>query len=283
MATCSCTAAGAFKRVASKRGAMGQYVHRPGWACFVQVDVFADYRPWFLSTEIAILRKNFASRLGREPMTQKTNAVDIKDEILERVADLFEEYPHDVAMALSLASVSAFAKIYPAKLTAGTKKIIKTNYPDATDDLMAERAISAAGAKSSICTSIISAQIAMDYSPLSCVKAQMDTDMALPPSGFEVAHKEVILAFKAVRAIGFSSFGAASMMIGLSAQMAKAEGAGPFELMRPLLETALSVFEDDKSPHRQAERDRAVMDAVCKEMCISQAEYKRLLKAVGNS
>lgn len=212
-------------------------------------------------------------------MTDKTPAMLIAEEILARVADIFEECPEDVAAALALASVSAFAKIYPAKLTAKTKKIIKSNYPDATNELMADRAMTDLGTGQSISTSIISAQIAMDYSPLSFTKDQVDADMAMPPEELEQAQNVVLFAFESVVERGYSPFGAATMMIGIGSAMARDNGTSPFQLLRPLLETALEGIEEFMSPPTSltAAEEEAVK-AVSKQIGISRSALERILK-----
>lgn len=206
-------------------------------------------------------------------MTDKTQAMLIAEDILARVADLLSIYPAETAAALSLASTYAFAKIHPAKLTAANKKIIKQNYPLATEELMADRAMSELGMNLSISSSIIAAEIAMDYSPLSYVKDQFEADMAIPKERFAEAQNAVLKAYSEVRATGFSAFGTASMMIALAAVYAKKEGATKYQLMRPLLETAKNGLDEKLTAHS----DDAAIEALSRQMGISRAAVKRML------
>lgn len=211
-------------------------------------------------------------------MHDKTHTMIVKDEILTRVADLIESSPAEAAGGLALASVDAFAKTYPAKLTAAVKKIIRKNYPDATDELIAERAMSDLGTSLSIASSIVTAQIAMDYSPLSYVMDQLASDEALPSEKMEEAQAAVVRAFEEVRAIGLTPFGAASMMITISAGLAREDGASAYQLLRPLLETAQHGLESERSPQMQKEIDDLALDAISKQLGISRAAAKQMLK-----
>lgn len=209
-------------------------------------------------------------------MTDKTQAMLIAEDILARVADLLSIYPAETAAALSLASTYAFAKIHPAKLTAANKKIIKQNYPLATEELMADRAMSELGMNLSISTSIIAAEIALDYSPLSYVKDQFDADMALPKELFAEAQIAIQTAYTEVRSIGLSPFGAMSMLIALGSAFAKEDGATKYQLIRPLLETAKTGLEEKLTAHT-AHSDDAAIEALSRQMGISRAAVKRML------
>lgn len=211
-------------------------------------------------------------------MQDQTQTMVAKDDILERVADLLEMNPAETAAALALASVDAYAKGYPPKLTAAARETIKENYPDATDELIAERAMSDYGASLSITSSIIAAQIAMDYSPMSYVMDQLAADQALPAEKMDAAQAAVGRAFKEIRALGLTPFGAASMMIAISSSQAQKDGLSAYQLLRPLLEMALHGVSTERTPQMQKEIDEAALDFISRQMGISRVQAKQYLK-----
>jgi hypothetical protein len=213
-------------------------------------------------------------------MYDRTKTMVAKDDILSRVADLLESNPAETAAALSLASVDAYAKAHPPKLTAAARAIIKENYPDATDELISERAMSDYGTSLSITSSIVTAQVAMDYSPLSYVMDQLAADQALPSEKMQAAQAVATRAFEEIRAIGMSPFGAASMMIGMSSVLAQKDGASAYQLLRPLFEAALRGIGSERTPQMQKDIEAAALDAISKEMGISRTAVKRYLKGL---
>lgn len=201
------------------------------------------------------------------------------NDILKRVADLLERDPTGTPTALALASVKAHAKSYPPKLTAAARNTIKANYPDATDDLIAERAMSDYGTSLSITSSIVAAQIAMDYSPMSYMEDQLTADQALPDENMDAAQAAVGRTYKEIRELGLTPFGAASMMIALASEMACEQGLSVYQLLRPLLETALDGVSTERTPQMQKDIDEAKLDLVSSCMNISRDQAKKYLKS----
>lgn len=213
-------------------------------------------------------------------MHDRTQTMVAKDDILSRVADLLESSPAETAAALALASIDAYAKGHPPKMTTADRAIIKENYPDATDELIAERAMSDYGTSLSITSSIVTAQIAMDYSPMSYVMDQLTADQALPSEKMQAAQAAAARAFEEIRAGGMSPFGAASMMIGMSSALARKDGASAYQLLRPLFEAALRGIGSERTPQMQKDIDDAALEIISKQMGISRTAAKQYLNGV---
>lgn len=171
-------------------------------------------------------------------MTDESQAMHAKKEILSCTAGISGFEPRDIGIGMLLAALEIFAKSYPAKLSSLERGLIKENYPDATRELINERAMSNEGTMLCISALICAAQIPMDYSPHSNVKADVDFDMDLPQGLIEQSQLVVADVYQQLVELGLSPFGTATLMISLGSSMAKLDGVNGLQLLRPLLETA---------------------------------------------
>ncbi|ELG7182128.1 TPA: hypothetical protein ACP3ZG_001621 [Pseudomonas aeruginosa] len=206
-------------------------------------------------------------------------ATVLKEEILERVEDIVDENPVEAALGMCLASLAILHDLYPAKLSATAVKQIKENYPDATDELIADRAMSEEGALIAIRSNVIASQIAMDYSPLSHTKAHFDSDMKLSPESMRKAQHSVSLIFEELEGIGLSPFGAVAMVTTMAVQYGGARGLHGLQMVRPLLENIGQALENLSPEFKKMMDDRA-LEAVAQQLGISKQAAKNMVKGV---
>jgi len=204
-------------------------------------------------------------------------ATELKEEILERVEDIVEESPLEAALGMCLASLAILHDLYPAKLSATAVKQIKENYPDATDELIADRAMSEEGALIAISSNVIASQIAMDYSPLSHTKAHFDSDMKLSAESMRKAQHSVSQIFEELEGIGLSPFGAVAMVTTMAVQYGGARGLHGLQMVRPLLENIGQAMENH-SPEFEKEIEERALEELAQHLGISKQAARNMLK-----
>ncbi|MGG2621687.1 hypothetical protein [Pseudomonas aeruginosa] len=201
----------------------------------------------------------------------------MKEEIMERVEDIVDESPLEAALGMSLASLAVLQDLYPANLSKSAVKLIKENYPGATDDLIADRAMSEEGAQIAIRSNVIAAQIAMDYSPLSHTKEHFDNDMKLGAESMRKAQHSVSLIFEELERIGLSPFGAVAMVTTMAIQYGGARGLHGLQMVRPLLENIGQAMENHSPEFKKVIEERA-LEELAQQLGISKQAAKNMVK-----
>lgn len=140
-----------------------------------------------------------------------------------------------MAIALADLAIATLAQKYPATLTDKDKEKINQNYPEATDELMQERAMSAEGVQTTVRLAVKMAEVAISYTPLSHCFDEVKKDAEIirkPGFDFPIQHAEL---FKHGLESGLTPFGVAATLIGQSVIQASKQGVHPYLLARPLL------------------------------------------------
>lgn len=206
-------------------------------------------------------------------------------QIKTRLADLIQQAPEQTALALVMTALSIFADIYPPTLSAKELKKIRDNYPSATNDLIQERAMAQAGVVMAVATACEMARIAIDYSPLSHMKPDMEHDIALGVKSREAVAVRLEQTYKDVLGQGLSPFGASVTTILHAVVMGKKHGASGFALIRSLLD-AVTLALDGVPMRSEAEFESAALDALSEQLGVSRETAKKYLamaKRVGAS
>lgn len=204
-------------------------------------------------------------------------ARDWKLEILKRIGDLSAEDRTTTAIALVDAALALLAQQYPASLSDDDRRKVKENYKGATDELVAERAMSEEGVVIAMGAGLQMAVIAMDYSPLSHAKSEMDEDFKLSKEVMTplVAACDDIFA-KAQKA-GLSHFGCAAMMIHLAAHRSVELGVPRMKLARPLMDAVGKLFDTGPAMSEE-ELDEHLIATIREKMSVSREVAKRYVK-----
>lgn len=201
----------------------------------------------------------------------------LKLEVLKRVHDLAASDRTSTAVALVDAALTLLAQQFPAELNDEGRKLVQENYPPATNELISERAMSDEGVALALAAGVQMAQIAIDYSPLSNAKREMDGDFKLPRDVMQpvvLASEDVIVK---ARNAGLSDFGTAALMIHLAAHRALEHGVSPLKVARPLLEALGKVLDSDRELSSEDVEERAIA-ALREQMGISREVAKRYIK-----
>lgn len=211
-------------------------------------------------------------------------AARIRREVVlrERLTDLIDADPTGVAVDLGNLSLSIFAKKFPPVLTSKDKKLIKENYPNATNALIAERAMSSEGLTYALALNIQFTKIALDYSPESHVKSVVASDQAVGEKVSALLQPKLQSAFNDAVSAGMSPFGVATMMILIGAITGVRKGVKWLAMVRPLVEAVEVISRPGLAPPSKEAEDRA-MSKLMEQMGISRAEAKRYLKMAKES
>lgn len=202
-----------------------------------------------------------------------------KNEISNRIKDLVEQEPLMVATVLALNSLEILATKFPAKLDSKAIALIKNNYPEATDKLMAERSLDEKGQLYAIGIAANMARITVDYSPLSNVKKETEQDFSLPPQAEKQINERTVDAFTQNIMSGYTAFGSAASMILIATKMALASEVSPLKLMRPLLDAIeLTIKDASESSFSMKDAEEEAVKAVAEQLGISIAQARKYLK-----
>jgi len=199
----------------------------------------------------------------------------LQDQITERIDDLAKLEPDATAVSLVMVALRILARQYPPDLDDVGRERIRDNYPSATDALIAERSIGQEGVILAVLMGTEMARIAMDYSPLSHTKQEMDRDFQLPDSTMRSLTTSLLAAFDKGTAAGISSFGVATTMILLGVVKAKEEGVSGLKLMRPLLDAISKAMDGSGAPPTEREIEEFAIAALCEQMGISRTTAKK--------
>lgn len=199
--------------------------------------------------------------------------------IFERLADLIAEDPERTAVDLASAALPLLAKKYPANKSRENIQAIKKNFPDATDELIAERALNPTGAELAIQLGTTLASMAVDYVPgtLPLAAVKQDSTPAATAAVREVTHR-VSSALDAALASGASLYGATASAVINAAAIASHKGLSPLMICRIMFETVASFGPGGQSPLTQPSEDQ-LLEAVAQQMGISVKEARRYLDA----
>lgn len=196
-------------------------------------------------------------------------------EILSRIDDIVKEDPNAAGVALMIAALQLFAKVHPLQLDRESRALIEENYPPATPELMAKRAMTDEGVHFVVASALQIARIANDYSPNSHTKNLIDADMALGEKQRQTVNQMIAKTFDTVESTGASAFGTAATMILLAVIKAQERGVNGFQLTRVLLDglNAALGFRAGGSP--TAFDEEAAIAAVASQMGISKATVRK--------
>lgn len=204
-------------------------------------------------------------------------ARNLKLEVLKRVEDLAAQDSTSTAVALVDAALAILARQFPATLSDYDRSRVQDNYPHATDELVAERAMSQEGVVTAVAAGIQMATIAMDYSPLSHAKEDMDRDFALSQEVMAPIVQAGEKMFVNGPQAGLSVFGVAALMIHLASQRAVELGVHRLKIARPLLEALGNALDSGASTSTE-ELDELMIATLRERMGISREVAKRYVK-----
>lgn len=198
-----------------------------------------------------------------------------QEAIAKRIEDLVALDANGTAISLIPVALGILAKHYPPDLDDDARHCIRDNYPDATDALIAERAMSQEGVTLAIVAGTEMARIALDYSPLSHTKPEMDRDFQLPGETMRPITQMLVNAFDSAEEAGMSSFGVATTMILLAVVKAKEKGVVGLKLIRPLLDAISKAIDGPMKPLSEKEVEEVAIAALCEQMGISRTTAKK--------
>lgn len=215
------------------------------------------------------------------PADKKTQT--LVDEISGRIQDLYQGNEDNVVSALSLVALKILNSKYKPILSEHDIELIRSNYPDATDQDINERGLTDPGLVNLLSIFQLTSKIAIDYSPLTNVQEYIDADSSgtkrIRAQGFAEE------AYSKMREIGLSPYGSASTMMFFGTAAAQAEGVSFFKISRSIIEALRGAFENSSRNAKFAEED--AITAISQQLGISRkaamkyVENYKQLKAMG--
>lgn len=181
----------------------------------------------------------------------------------------------EVVTDLANLQIALLARRYPATLTQVEKQRIQENYPLATDPLIAERSMSVEGVALALALATQIAKIAIDYSPLSHCKADVDNDERHQSVIRDVLEPAVSAAYQASLKAGLSPYGATTMLIALGAMKGLQHGVNWVAIARPLVEMVGVTMRRGSTVEMSAEQEEMAIRALMAQMGISRKEAKK--------
>lgn len=194
----------------------------------------------------------------------------------ERIADLLPADGDHAATMVGMLAMAIIAENHPPKLTKSDKQKIRDNYPDATDDLIKERALSDTGLTVALALSTQLAQIAVDYSPSTHCKTLMDSDDHLAKVVGPMVAQQLASTWTSARHTGMSAFGTACTMILVATTHATHNGVPLPLLIRPLLNAVGIAFSSGTQPKIVEEE---AIQFLMQQMQISRSAAKKYVAA----
>ncbi|MES2877484.1 MAG: hypothetical protein V4713_03610 [Pseudomonadota bacterium] len=184
--------------------------------------------------------------------------------------------PLETTTDLMCVCLRLLAESYPGDLSDKAKVQINENYGNATEALMKERAMSPTGVKVALVLCEQLGRIALDYSPDSLFKKDMEKDIAAKETvgSYGAALQD---AYKHALAQGLSAFGASTTMVLTGTALGGMNGLGTQRLARPLIDALLLSFDfEKKEPPVEGSREYKVavdqaISQVAKQLGISKA------------
>lgn len=204
--------------------------------------------------------------------------------IRARLADLIEADPLDVAITLGNLALAIFAQRFPAQPSEAEKGLIQENYPQATDDLIAERAMNEEGLIYAVTSFNQLARICIDYSPESNTKAAVGLDTTTGPHVAPGLQKSLDALFAETVKAGMSPFGVGTMMILSGMVLAVRQGVTWPAITRTLLESvehAQGIAMRTRKPSAEdiAQAEENALQVVMAQMGISRTTARKYLAA----
>lgn len=194
-----------------------------------------------------------------------------------RVGSEFQERPEEVIGLMCSAVLAALAKRFPPQLSAKDRKAIKENYPEATDDLIEERAMNDDGVMVVLVASELMARIGVDYSASSAFKQDMAKDDEVASTAGKRLQMSLSKSLQEAVDAGMTPFGAMTTSVLMGALFGRTAGLAPAKISRALLDGMKMAVEG--GPRRsQAEVEEAAIQGLMKLMGISRTEAKRYAK-----
>lgn len=184
--------------------------------------------------------------------------------------------PLETTADLMCVLLRLLAESFPGDLSDEAKVQIKENYENATEALMKERAMSPTGVKVALVLCEQLGRIALDYSPDSSFKKDMEKDNAAQEivGSYGAALQD---AYKRALTQGLSAFGASTTMVLTGTALGGMSGLSTQRLARPLIDALLLAFDfDKKEPTQEGSREyKAAVDQavsqIAKQLGISKA------------
>lgn len=201
-----------------------------------------------------------------------------------RIADLILEAPTEVVASLGNLIIKILAQQFPANLSKTDKQLVLSNYPQATDALIAERAMSIEGL---MYVTALTGQIniiALDYTPTSNTKDFVKIDESVGANVGPQISAALDKVFADGLQQGMSPFGVGTLMILTGVILSIRSGVAWPAIAKTLVESIdHSVqFGTKASPPRPEDVDAALESAIpmiMSQMGISRAAAKRYAAA----
>lgn len=225
-------------------------------------------------------------------MKATPNATPADSTLLEIKKDLrlaMSKHPrassNDLVSALMLVAYEQLAATYSAEPDPEERALIMKNYPEATDALIDERAMTELGVLNVFSAGQDLMNVANDYSDKSMIYDFVQSDQKFTSALSELT-ESVMLAYQKAVASGVTPFGAyASTVINLCVVMRNSR-LHPFQLLRPLVD-GMSVFiemqtkrleSDPSNPFASCKTEEEAIQLFSQFMGVTLATGKRLWK-----
>lgn len=211
-------------------------------------------------------------------MVRRTGGV--KQQISKEIWAILEQCSEDdLAPNLLAYAINKFLEPYRAKsLSAPERAAIYSNYPDATEELIAVRSLSEDGLREAAANLSYTIKMYLDYSPLSNVAKELEGDSKLS----EEANSDVVYALEALwreaKAKGFSAYGATAVLVLHSVMFAKCDGLHWTKLLRLMIDALGLVLPRATRPVTKAERDKHIAAGLAAAMGISERTARKYIK-----
>jgi len=198
--------------------------------------------------------------------------------IAVRIGEELQTEPEKIIGDLCGAGIAALAKRYPGKLSQADRSTIRTNYPEATDDLIDERAMDQTGVMVTLATAKLMAQIAVDYCTDSAFKADIDRDAKVGPTVGAQLGNEVLDSIARAVEKGLTPFGAMCTTVLVGTHSGKSAKLPVAKMVRPLLD-GITLAMESKPTQSVEEAEEAAMQYVMTQMGINKAAARKYLAA----
>jgi hypothetical protein len=199
---------------------------------------------------------------------------DLEKEIAWRLTDLENEDGLESALTNGLYA-SVARKHRGKRLSAADRKLIHENYPQATDALIAERALDKDGLTWLVAMAAMFVQIGLDYSPLSHAAGFVARDEAAT-AAMRNLHAEIGQAVEKAIKAGLSPYGAMTIVAGGSVSRAIMVDQLPWPIvvraLNELIKAAMEGFGRNVSPEKAMEN---TIEMLAERMGISKAEARK--------
>jgi hypothetical protein len=204
------------------------------------------------------------------------------EEIRNRLADLIEDGPEDLAYDLADLSLSLFAQAHPAEVTGEERERIKHFAPAITDAVIDERAMEEAGVLLTFAVHLQTCRNALQCFPESDCREILNEHRQFAPFIEEVLVPSLRGAFDGAVELGMNPLSVATMTILVAANEAANQGVHWSLLVQPLLTAIDQVTKPAHEEQQKKDLDAAVF-AVMNHRGISASEARRYVLRMMNA